>query len=260
MSEFNSIKFDVTDRVATISLDRPDAAHGINLEMGRELSEVALICERDPDIRAVVLTSSGKLFCGGGDIVEISGFNDTGVKMKTLVDSLHRAMISFANMSSPLIVAVNGTAAGAGFSLVLSGDYVVSVESAKFTMAYTKIGLSPDGGASYHLPRIVGARRAYELIATNRVLTAQEAQEWGIVNQLVAADELQGVAMQVAAGLAAGSKDSNGAVKQLLKASLGNSLEQQLEMESRLISDNARGEDGREGVRAFLEKRPPQYK
>lgn len=260
MSEYNTIKFEVSEHIASITLNRPDAANGINLEMGRELAQVALRCERDPAIRAVVLTSSGKLFCGGGDIIEMSGFNDMGVNMKALVDSLHRALISFANMSAPLLVAVNGTAAGAGFSLALAGDYVISVDSARFTMAYTKIGLSPDGGASYNLPRIVGARRAFELIATNRVLSAQEALEWGIVNQLADASELMDTTMQIAADLAQGSRDSNGAVKQLLKASFGNSLEQQLEMESRLISDNAAGENGREGVSAFLEKRSPVYK
>ncbi|NHN39507.1 enoyl-CoA hydratase/isomerase family protein [Pseudomaricurvus alcaniphilus] len=260
MSDYQTLNFEMSGSVAVITLNRPEAANGINLQMSVELSEVARRCECDPELRAVLLTGTGKLFCGGGDVHEMSTYSDAGLKLKELADALHRALISFANMRAPLIVAVNGTAAGAGFSLVTGADYAIAVDNAKFTMAYTKIGLSPDGGASYHLPRLVGARKAYELIVTNRVLSAQEALEWGLLNQVVGADELMDVAMGLANSMAAGSIDSNGSVKRLLKASFGNSLESQLELESNNISSNARSANGVEGVKAFTEKRAPVFK
>ena len=260
MSDYETIKFEVKDSIALITLDRPEAAHGINLAMAAELSDVALQCERSSDVKVVVITSTGRLFCGGGDVQEMSEFEDVGLKMKALADGLHRAVMSFANMSAPLIVAVNGTAAGAGFSMALAADYVVAAEGAKFTMAYTKIGLSPDGGASYYLPRVVGTKRAFDLMVTNKVLSTQEAADWGILNQVVVPEALMETAMAVANNIAAGSINSHGAVKQLLKASYGNSLEQQLELEATLIANNASGENGKEGVLAFTEKRAPAFK
>jgi 2-(1,2-epoxy-1,2-dihydrophenyl)acetyl-CoA isomerase len=168
-------------------------------------------------------------------------------------------MSSFARMSAPVIVAVNGTAAGAGFGLAVCGDLVVASEGAKFTMAYSKIGLSPDGGASYFLPRLIGLRRTQELMFTNRVLSAQEACDWGLVNQVVGPDELMAVAGKLANELAVGSLGSHAAIKRLLCDSASNSLETQLELEAQCISINADSADGREGVSAFLEKRAAEF-
>lgn len=260
MKDYQTLTFDQQNGIAVITLNRPDAANGINQAMADELSEVALLCEQSASLRAVVLTATGRLFCGGGDVQEMSGYDDTGLGLKALAGALHRAQVSFANMRAPLIAAVNGTAAGAGFSMTLAADYALAVDSAKFTMAYTKIGLSPDGGASFHLPRLVGPKRAFDLIANNRVLSAAEACDMGLINEVVAADQLMEAAMAVAQGLAAGSIDANGAVKQLLRASADNSLEQQLELEARTIAANANSDNGREGVRAFVEKRAPKFR
>ena len=260
MSNFQTIKVQRREPgIVEIELDRPEAAHGINVELGTELAEIARELEIDPSVRAVVLTADGKLFCGGGDINEMCSADDAGRVVKQMADGLHRAVVSFANMRAPLIVAVNGTAAGAGLSLVLGADYTISVDRAKFTSAYTKIGLSPDGGATYFLPRLIGVRKAYEFIMTNPVLSAQQALEWGMINEVVSAEELSARAAAVAEELAVGSIDSADAVKQLLRNSFGNGLEQQLELESRYIARNANSANGKEGVTAFTEKRAPKF-
>jgi 2-(1,2-epoxy-1,2-dihydrophenyl)acetyl-CoA isomerase len=163
-------------------------------------------------------------------------------------------------MNAPVIAAVNGTAAGAGFSLALSADLVISVDSAKFVMAYTNAGLSPDGSSSYFLPRRVGDRRARELMLTNRVLTADEALDWGIVNQVVAEADLDETVGKLANKIAAGPTLAYGQVKALLNASFDNGLETQMELESRGIADMARSRDGKEGIQAFLAKRKPEFK
>lgn len=162
-------------------------------------------------------------------------------------------------MDAVLVTAVNGAAAGAGFSLAVAGDLVLAAESASFTMAYTKVGLSPDGSASYHLPRLVGLRRAQELMLTNRTLSAAQALDWGLVTDVVADTELGDRATALAEQLAGGSAPSHGAVKALLLASSKNGLEEQMELEGRTIARRADSADGREGVDAFLAKRRPEF-
>jgi len=162
-------------------------------------------------------------------------------------------------MDAPLVVAVNGMAAGAGMSLAVSGDMVLAGESAKFTMAYTAAGLSPDGSSSYFLPRLIGLRRTQELMLTNRRLSAAEALEWGMVNRVVPDGELLDQAMELAKGFAQGPTLAYGTVKKLLISSFDESLETQLELESRGIAASGRTEDGREGMAAFMEKRAPKF-
>jgi 2-(1,2-epoxy-1,2-dihydrophenyl)acetyl-CoA isomerase len=162
-------------------------------------------------------------------------------------------------MDAVLITAVNGVAAGAGFSLGIAGDLVLAAESASFTMAYTRAGLSPDGGSTFYLPRLVGLRRAQELMLTNRTLSAAEAAAWGLVNQVVPDGQMADAAESLAQRMAAGSRSSSGAVKKLLLMSFGNGLEEQLEHEGRLIAQCADGTDGREGIDAFLAKRAPEF-
>jgi len=159
-----------------------------------------------------------------------------------------------------LIVAVNGVAAGAGLSMVALGDYSLAVKAAKFTMAYTGAGLAPDGGSTYLLPRLIGDRRAREMMLTNRVLSADEALAWGLLNEVVEAEELMDKAEKTAHKLATGPTQAYGAVKALLLSSAHNSLETQMELESRAISALSAGEDGQEGINAFLEKRKPEFK
>ena len=259
MTDYETLTFEQTGAVVRIELNRPEAANGMNDVMTRELAAVSRRCDV-PEVKAVVLTGSGRFFCAGGDLKAVASSPlGPGRFVKGIADDLHRAMSTFARMEAVLITAVNGVAAGAGFSLGIAGDLVLAADSASFTMAYTRAGLSPDGGASYYLPRIVGVRRAQELMLTNRTLSAAEAADWGLVNQVVPAGELAGAAEDLAQRMAAGSRTSSGAVKKLLLMSFGNGLEEQLEQESRLIGQCADGADGREGVDAFLNKRAARF-
>lgn len=250
--------FEQTGPVARIVLNRPDAANGMNDTMTAELADVAARCDT-PGIKAVVLTGAGRFFCAGGDLKAFAAAPERGRFIKGVADDLHRAVSTFARMDAVLVTAVNGAAAGAGFSLAVAGDLVLAAESASFTMAYTRVGLSPDGSASYHLPRLVGLRRAQELMLTNRKLSATQAAEWGLVTDVVPDAELDGRATALAEQLAGGSAPSHGAVKTLLLASSTNGLDEQMDLESRLIAERADSVDGREGVDAFLAKRRADF-
>ena len=260
MEKFETIIVTQTNNIATITLNRPNSANGINPILARELATAALDCDKNTSIRCVILTANGKLFCAGGDLKSVGGEPEkAAAKIKGMADDLHRATSSFARMEKPFIVAVNGMAAGAGFSIAITGDFVIAAESAKFTMAYTAAGLSPDGSSSYYLPRLVGMRKAMDLMITNRRLTAHEAENWGLINQVVPDDALQTTAMELAQKLAKGPTDAFATVKKLLLCSFDNSLETQMELEGRAISHHAGVTNGKEGVQAFLEKRKPKF-
>jgi len=257
---FEALTFQQDGAVAIITLNRPKAANGLNAQMGLELRRAAKFCDSSDDIRAVIITGSGRFFCAGGDVKEMFTHGDNvGGAIKNLADDLHMAISTFSRMNKPVIMAVNGIAAGAGFSLAVSGDIVIAADTAALTMAYTKAGLSPDGSSSYFLPRLVGLRRAQELMFTNRTLSAQEALDWGLVTQVVPSDDLMSSALELAENLAAGAVGSNAAIKSLLLTSFENSLETQMELEGRLIAACAASPDGREGISAFVEKRPPEF-
>jgi 2-(1,2-epoxy-1,2-dihydrophenyl)acetyl-CoA isomerase len=261
MSEYENLEFEKQAAIARIMLNRPDAANGMNAGLNRELKQAATACDRDPEIKVVVLGARGRFFCAGGDIKEMLGHGDeVGEALKSLADDLHAAISTFARMQAVLIVAVNGVAAGGGFSLALAGDIVVAAESASFTMAYTKAGLCPDGSSSWLLPRLVGLRRAQELMLTNRRLSSVEAADIGLVTRVVADDALQAETDRLAAEFAAGPRLSNAYVKKLLLASAGNDLESQMELEAQLLSRCAASSDGREGIQAFVEKREPKFR
>jgi 2-(1,2-epoxy-1,2-dihydrophenyl)acetyl-CoA isomerase len=260
MAQFETLNVERIGRVERITLNRPDDAHGVTLTMARELAAAARACDRDPEVRAVLLTASGRFFCAGGDLKEMAAHAaDPGLFVKELADTLHRASSSFARMDAPVVVGVNGIAAGAGLSLAIGGDLVLAAESAKFTAAYTKAGLSPDGSLTYVLPRLIGLRRAQDLMLTNRVITAAEAFEWGLVTRVVPDDQLADAALEAASTLAAGSKGSQSAVKQLLLSTYANTFETQIELEGRFIAACAASPDGAEGREAFIAKRPPKF-
>lgn len=260
MTIFHSIIYSKKEGVATIALNRPNAANGLNTEMAEELALAAADISADSDIKAVILTASGRFFCAGGDIKAIAAFgDDVKAGIKHLADELHKALSLFARMDAPLIVAVNGMAAGAGFSMAVCGDLILATESAKFTMAYSKAGLSPDGSSSYYLPRIVGLRRAQELMFTNRVLSAEEALDWGAITAVVSDEALLVEADKMAQMFVSGSRGANSAIKKLLLQTWSDSLETQMELEGEIIAENAESIDGREGVAAFLGKRQPEF-
>ncbi len=259
--DYSTLLFDVTDNVATITLNRPEAANAMSGDTARELSHVALRCDVDPDIRAVLITGAGTMFCAGGDLKGFSAQQDNlHAYIKEMAAHLHTGISRLRRMDAPVLAAVNGVAAGAGMSLALACDIVLAGESTRFMMAYTRAGLTPDGSATYSLPRIVGLKRAVELTLTNRMLTAQEALDWGIVARVVPDDMLLDEARKLAGQLAAGPTAAFGTAKRLLQDGWTETLETQMEKEGRAIADSARTADAREGITAFLEKRKPQFK
>lgn len=261
MDSDKQLKVERRGAVCVITLDRPADANALDRAMAAELARVAAACDADASVRAVVLTGSGRFFCAGGDVKAMAGFGDAVAReIKALADDLHRAIAAFSRMAAPLVIAVNGTAAGAGMSLAATGDLVVAAEGATFTMAYTGVGLSPDGSSTWFLPRLIGLRRTQELMLTNRRLSAAEAQAWGLVTQVAATPELAlDQALQWAEALASGASGSQRSVKQLLLATFGNGLETQMELEGRAIAACAASADGREGVAAFVARRPPRF-
>lgn len=259
--QFTTLLFDVRDHIATITINRPEAANSINLEFSKDLLSAILRCDDDPEIRAVVITGKGDLFCAGGDLKEfINQGQHLPYHIKEITTYLHSAISRMIRMDAPVIAGVNGFAVGAGMSLALASDFVLATPSARFSVAYTRVGLTPDGGMSYILPRIIGLKRALELTLTNRVLSAQEALEWGLVNKVVHEKELIAQAEALAAQLALGPPISLGISKRLLHMGWNETLETQMENESQSIAHVSRTLDAKEGMGAFLEKRTPNYK
>lgn len=259
--QHETILFESRDNVAHITLNRPEVANAINAEMSSALMHAILRCDEDPAIRAVMITGAGGIFCGGGDL---KGFAARGERLpyhlKEETTYFHAAISRLIRMDPPVVAAVNGNAAGAGMSLACACDIVVATESAHFTMAYTRVGLTPDGSSTYSLARIVGLKRALELTLTNRVLSAQEALDWGIVTKIVPEEELLTQAQTLAAQLAAGPTKALGMAKRLLHSGWTETLETQMEHEAQAIASMARTADAREGITAFLEKRAAKFK
>jgi 2-(1,2-epoxy-1,2-dihydrophenyl)acetyl-CoA isomerase len=257
---YENITLERQDGVATLTLNRPNAANSIDIALARELMDAAIVCDDDPATRAVILTGAGAMFSAGGDL---RSFRTAGMevssRLKELTAYLHAAISRLVRMDAPVIAAVNGMAAGAGFSLAVAADLTIASDAAAFVMAYTNAGLVPDGSSTFFLPRRIGDRRARELMLTNRRLSAAEALDWGVVNQVVPAAELMPTAQKLARTLAAGPTRSFGFTKGLLNASFENGLETQMELEARAIAAASIGPDGQEGIGAFLEKRKPQF-
>ena len=256
----STVSFALAEGVATVTLNRPDVANTMNLQFGRDLLDAARRCGSEGGVRAVVITGAGKAFCFGGDLGAMM-MNEGDAReeyLRELTVDLHAAIVAFTCLEAPVIAAVNGTAAGAGVGLVAMADLAVAAESAKFSLAYTGVGLTPDGSTSYFLPRVLGMKRAMELVLTNRPLTAAEALDWGLVNKVVPDGQAAAEAAALAARLAAGPLGAFGQAKRLLRS--GASLEAQLEDESRTIARQSKGAEAAEGIGAFLGKRKPEFR
>ncbi|CAN5752993.1 enoyl-CoA hydratase-related protein [soil metagenome] len=260
MSEYQNLLFEQSGPITRITLNRPQAANGMNDALLTELADAAARADTEAT-KVVVLTGAGRFFSAGGDLKAMAASPlGPGPFVRGIAEDLHKAISTFARMDAVLITAVNGVAAGAGFSLAISGDLVLAASSASFTMAYTKAGLSPDGSSSYYLPRLIGIRRTQELMLTNRTLSADEALQWGVVNEVVDGAELMARADALANQIAAGAKGSHAAVKKLVLATWDNSIEEQMALEATLIGENADAADGKEGIDAFLNKRAPNFR
>jgi 2-(1,2-epoxy-1,2-dihydrophenyl)acetyl-CoA isomerase len=259
---FTTITLTVDDAgVARLSLNRPDQANAMDGTMAFELRHAAVGLVHDPRVRSVLITSNGPVFCAGGDLKAFGGQapEQMAIYIEHLTIDLHAALARFARLDAPVVAAVTGSVGGAGMSLVAACDLVVAARTAKFTMGYTRVGLVPDGTSSFFLSRVVGLRRAAELMLTNRTLTAELACEWGLVNEVVDPDEVVARAEALAQSLAAGATAALGGAKRVLYEGASSSLEDAMERESAVIGQLARLADAREGVTSFLEKRPPAF-
>jgi 2-(1,2-epoxy-1,2-dihydrophenyl)acetyl-CoA isomerase len=252
-----SVQVETRGAVALITLHRPET-NTINIQMAMDLLAAALACAGNSAVRAVVLTGAGRNFCFGGDLRAITAHDRLDDYVRELTTYLHAAISHFVRMDAPVIAAVNGTAAGAGVGLVAMADLAVCGRSSAFNLAYTSVGLTPDGGTSFLLPRIIGAKRAMELLLLNRTLPAAQALAWGLVNEVVADELLLPRALEVAAALAQGAAGAFGATKRLVAHSLG-AFETQMILESETIAAHSVSPEGREGIEAFLKKRAPQF-
>jgi 2-(1,2-epoxy-1,2-dihydrophenyl)acetyl-CoA isomerase len=254
------LKLEVRDRLARLTLARPERSNAIDLELAQGLADAAASLAEERALGAVLLAGEGANFCVGGDVKTFATRSERLPEyLRSLATALHTAVSRLVRLDVPLVAAVQGAAAGAGMSLACAADFVIAADSARFTMAYTKIGLSPDGGSSYTLARIVGVRRALELVITNRLLTAEEAREWGIVTKVVPAADLAREAVAFAQPLAQAATGALRAAKRLFREGFDESLETQLERETREIVEASRTADANEGIAAFVERRPPRF-
>ena len=243
-----------------LRMNRPERLNAYNREMGYGLLSAASALASDPAVRCVVLTGSGKAFSAGGDVEMMATFRGDGPgEFLDLAIHLHAFIVTLRRAPKPVIAGVNGVAAGAGFSMALACDVAVAADSARFTLGYQNIGLSPDGGMTFFLSRALGTQRAMEMTLLGKVLSAREAAAWGLVQQ-VFADAGFGEAVSGLAGrLAAGPTLAYAQAKELYNRALSQPLEAQLEEERQHIVRAGGSRDFREGVTAFLAKRPPRF-
>ncbi len=260
MNSFEFIEFSIENSIATITLNRTDAGNAFNLQMAQELNRAATACYYNESVRAVILNANGKLFSAGGDLASMAAAGDNAdVMLNGIAEQCHAAYSTLSRMRAPVIAAINGPAAGIGFSLSVIADITLASDKASFLMAYTAAGLSPDGGISFLLPKIIGIKRAKELALTNRKLSAQQALDWGLINEVVPADELQAQALKLATTLSQGATQALGSVKSLFSSAHNESLEGQMTLEAAAITKNVKSRDGQEGIQAFLERRQPNF-
>ncbi len=258
--KYQCIELITENHVGIITLNRPEAGNAINVDLAKELLEVAIHCSENEEIRAVVLTGSGDKFSVGGDLKSfVKERDEVGSHLKIVTSYFHQAISHFVRMNKPYIVAINGIAAGGGMSLACTGDLIYASENTRLVAAYNKIGLTPDGAGSYFLPRMIGVKRAMELFYLNRPLSAAEAKEWGIINEVLPKEELLPFVIDLAKQLANGPTSAFGATKKLLLLSQQETLESQMTLESLTIAERASSFEGKEGIAAFLEKREANF-
>lgn len=259
--KLDTIHYEARDGVAHVRFARPAGANAVNPAFSRDLRAVMLEIEWDDKVNAVSITAEGKVFCAGGDLKEFHAAGDGLPRLASdMLTDFHGAIYKMNRMPKPVVAGVNGAAGGAGLSIVSAFDLVVCGESAKFTMAYTRAGVTPDGTSTYFVARHIGLRRMLDLTLTNRVLSAQEAEAWGLVNRVVPDDQVDAATAELAQSLADGPAWSLGRAKNIVYAGLDAPLEQAGELEGVTIAAAMATEDGREGIAAFVEKRKPAFK
>ncbi len=259
---YETILFEKENGVLTITLNRPDKLNAANDAMLSELQDAFKQAGRDQEVRAVILTGAGRGFCAGQDLgnvkerLEAGGRMDYGAHLRHTYNPL---ILRIRQLPKPVIAAVNGVAAGAGMSLVMACDLRLAAESASFLQAFVRVGLVPDSGSTWMLPRLIGMARAAEMMLTGRRISAQEAYEWGLINKVVPDDALMEEARKLAGEFANAPTKVIGYIKRALDYAATSSLEEALEYEADMQELAGRTNDHLEGLRAFLEKRPPKY-
>lgn len=262
--EYELVKLDIQDDIALVTLNDPDVLNAISLKMLEEMKQ-AITEAGDPDnnVRCLVITGAGRGFCAGANLTAPRPAADSGevpLAGQGLDETYNPLLLMLKNFQAPIITAVNGPAAGVGMSVALMGDMVLASRSAYFLQAFRRIGLIPDGGSTYILPRMIGQARAMELSLLGERLPAEKALEWGLINRVYDDDQLMPEAMKMARELASGPTLSLSLIRRAYWASSDNTYEEQLHLEAVLQAEAGASEDAREGAEAFRQKRPPRFK
>lgn len=252
------VRLAIEHAVAVVTLDRPQVLNAIDAHMARSLAAAIARIAQDGTVRALLLRGEGRAFCAGGDVARfVEG--DPAAAIEAIIDPLHAALRALDALKLPTLAAVQGPAAGAGFSLALACDLCIAAEDAVFTLAFARIGISPDSSSTYRLPRIVGTRKALELAMLAEPVRAPEALALGLVNRVVPSADLASEAMALARRLAQGPTAAHARIKHLVGRSLGNDLSAQLDLEREAFLAGTRTADFKEGAEAFLAKRPARF-
>ncbi|MDX1782791.1 MAG: enoyl-CoA hydratase-related protein [Aequorivita vladivostokensis] len=255
-----SITTQIENNVATLTLNRPEVFNSFNREMALLLQNELDACEKNPEVCAIVLTGSGKAFCAGQDLKEVTS-PELNPGFKKILEEHYNPIISrIRNIEKPIIGAINGVAAGAGANIALACDVVVASENASFIQAFSKIGLVPDSAGTFFLPRLIGFQKASALMMLGDKVSAVEAEKLGMVYKVVTPENFMEEVNNIASILANMPTKALGLTKRLLNNSMQNSLEEQLNLESKLQIESAQSEDYAEGVDAFVNKRKPNFK
>ena len=247
--------------ILEITLNRPEAYNALNLDMMKMLGEALSYAATNDAVKGVLLTGKGKAFCSGGDLKSISEqAEDAASVLHRLAPQFHLSITEIRRMEKPVVAAINGIAAGGGFSLALACDFRVMAQSTILRQAYTSSGLSMDGGGTFALPRLVGLGRAMEIMAFDNPISSAQALEWGLVTKVVPDDQVLPETLGMLEALTLGALQSFAWSKKLMTHSFNNTLETQLELERQGISECAAHPNGQEGIHAFLEKRKPSFR
>jgi len=255
----NSIELKINNKVAFISLNRPDVFNSFNREMALSLQKIVTDCSTDNSVRAIVITGNGKAFCAGQDLKEVTDPDLNPGFRKILEEHYNPIIQKIRTIEKPIIAAVNGVAAGAGANIALACDIVLASENASFIQAFSKIGLIPDSAGTFFLPRLIGFQKASALMMLGDKVSAVEAEKLGMVYKVISADTFMEEVTKIAETLAEMPTKAIGLTKRLLNQSMTNNLEKQLASESDLQIEASSSNDYKEGVTAFVEKRKPQF-